>query len=73
MHERILQEITDVTKILNKRKANIGSAKKLAKYNDIGSDNISSLSSNSDNATPIQKTDEDNSWDDYKPTVDSYE
>ena len=60
-------------KILNKRKANIGSAKKLAKYHDIGSDNISSLSSNLDSSTSIQKNDKDDSWDDYQPTEDAYE
>lgn len=73
LHERIMQEINNVTKLLNKRKANIGSTKKLAKYNDIGSDNINSLSSIFGKINPTKENNEDNSWDDYKPTEDSYE
>lgn len=73
LHERIMQEITDVTKLLNKRKNNIGSTKKLAKYNDIGSDNINSLSSGFGKINSTKENNEDNSWDDYKPTEDSYE
>ena len=71
--ERLMREITEVTNLLNKRKGKINSAKKLAKYHDIGSDNISSLSLNLDSSTSIQKNDKDDSWDDYQPTEDAYE
>jgi putative transposase len=73
LHERLMREITEVTNLLNKRKGKISSAKKLAKYHDIGSDNISSLSSNLDSSTSIQKNNKDVSWDDYQPTEDAYE